>query len=315
LGSVKDWRPNPISDEFPDGTRIDRWFDRGLLHRAGTPARVETWPDGTRVERWYEGGRMLASVLTTPGGERIVDEASIIEVPLPGGVSMAFVKIPPGTFVMGGSAYDDEKPIHQVTLARGFWMAVTEATQAQWKAVMGKNPSYLKGDPNLPVEQVSWHDCMEFVEALAPAAPKGLKFVLPTEAEWEYACRADSTTEWSFGTTNQVWRPCGSVRIRQQDPSGGQKRPNAWTLRHARNVWRVQGLVRALQGRSSPGSSRPGVRNKPYPARRELEHLLEGHPLCEPRQERSHEPQHHRGCAAGAALVSFESLTLCCLSL
>jgi len=233
---VKDWRPNPETDELPDGTNIERWIDRGVLHRAGAPARTEVWPDGTRVERWYEGGRLLASVLTAPDGERTVDEAGTLEVPLPGGVLM-FVRIPPGTFLMGD---DSEKPIHQVTLTRGLWLAVTQATQEQWQAVTGKNPSHFKGDPNLPVEQVSWEDCAGFVKALAPAAPEGLEFDLPTEAEWEYACRADSTTAWSFGDDesdlgDHAWFDGNSDN---KTHLVGTKRPNALGLYDMHgNVW------------------------------------------------------------------------------
>jgi formylglycine-generating enzyme required for sulfatase activity len=180
---------------------------------------------------------MLASVLTAPGGERIVDEAGVFEVPLPGGVSMAFVRIPPGTFMMGDA---DENPIHQVTLTRGLWLAVTQTTQAQWQAVMGKNPSYFKGDPNLPVENVSWEDSVKFIRAIASAAPEGLEFDLPTEAEWEYACRADSTTAWSFGDDES---DLGDYAWFDGNSGGkthpvGTKLPNAWGLYDMHgNVW------------------------------------------------------------------------------
>jgi formylglycine-generating enzyme required for sulfatase activity len=238
--SVKDWRPNPITDVLPDGTRIEQWFHQGLLHRVDAPARIETWPEGIHVERWYEAGKLLASVMTAPDGERTVDEAGIIEVPLPGGISMAFIRIPPGTFMMGSEEYDDEKPVHQITLTRGLWLAATQTTQAQWRAVTGKNPSYFKGNADLPVEQVSWQDCMKFVGALASAAPEGLQFDLPTEAEWEYACRADSTTAWSFGDhesglDDYAWFYGNSDG---KTHPVGQKRPNAWGLYDMHgNVW------------------------------------------------------------------------------
>ena len=240
IKSIKDRHPNRIVDALPDGTTIERWFDRGLLHRAGAPALVEKWPDGTRVDRWYDGGRMIEAVLTAPDGARTVDEAGVLEVPLPGGVSMAFVRIPPGTFLMGSTENDDERPVHQVTIAKGLWIAATETTQGQWQAVMGKNPSYFKGYPNLPVEQVSWKDCVGFVKALALAAPEGLEFDLPTEAEWEYACRADSTTEWSFGDyesglDDHAWFFGNSDG---KTHPVGQKRPNAWGLYDMYgNVW------------------------------------------------------------------------------
>jgi len=96
-----------------------------------------------------------------------------------------------GTFMMGATseqesdAFDWEKPAHRVTLS-DFYIGKYEVTQAQWKAVMGSNPSYFKGD-NLPVERVSWGDCQEFIRKLNERT--GLTFRLPTEAEWDYAAR------------------------------------------------------------------------------------------------------------------------------
>jgi formylglycine-generating enzyme required for sulfatase activity len=115
---------------------------------------------------------------------------------------MKFAWCPPGTFLMGSppnepERNDDETP-HWVTLTKGFWMGVTPVTQAQWQAVMGRNPSHFKGD-NLPVESVSWDDCQAFCKKLAQKVRK--RFRLPTEAEWEYACRAGTTTPFHFGAT------------------------------------------------------------------------------------------------------------------
>ena len=86
---------------------------------------------------------------------------------------------------------------HRVVLTQGFWLADTACTQALWQAVMGKNPSYFKGEEK-PVEQVSWDDCQQFIERFNEIIPEG-GFRLPTEAEWEYACRAGTTTPFSFG--------------------------------------------------------------------------------------------------------------------
>ena len=105
-----------------------------------------------------------------------------------GGVSFNMVRVEGGTFMMGSEDSDamgDEKPVHQVTLS-GYYIGETEVTQALWKAVMGKNPSKFKGK-NLPVEQVSWNDCQEFIRKLN--AKTGRIFRLPTEAEWEFAAR------------------------------------------------------------------------------------------------------------------------------
>ena len=99
--------------------------------------------------------------------------------------------VPPGTFNMGCSRFDgglcnsSERPVHQVTLTRAFYLGRYEVTQAQWQARMGNNPSFFSGNPNRPVEQVSWNDVAGFNTATG--------FRLPTEAEWEYSCRAGTT--------------------------------------------------------------------------------------------------------------------------
>ncbi|MBQ0023997.1 MAG: formylglycine-generating enzyme family protein [Prevotellaceae bacterium] len=102
-----------------------------------------------------------------------------------------------GTFTMGATAeqgsdaYDDEKPAHSVTL-RSYMIGETEVTQALWEAVMGKNPSKHKGN-NRPVECVSWKDCQKFIDKLNSLT--GKRFRLPTEAEWEYACRGGNRSK------------------------------------------------------------------------------------------------------------------------
>ena len=126
------------------------------------------------------------------------------------GVEQMMRWIRPGVFMMGSpedepEREDDEKQ-HEVTLTKGFWLADTACTQEFWEKVMGENPSDFKGDDELPVENVSWNDCQEFLQALSKRF-KGLNFRLPTEAEWEYACRAGTQTPFSFGdniTTDQV---------------------------------------------------------------------------------------------------------------
>ncbi|MCI5162651.1 MAG: formylglycine-generating enzyme family protein [Candidatus Electrothrix sp. AX5] len=117
--------------------------------------------------------------------------------------------IEPGIFMMGSPVdeperYDDEI-LHQVTLTEGFWLGATTVTQALWQAVMQENPSHFKGDERL-VEQVSWEDAQKFIEQLNTAIP-GLELILPTEAQWEYACRAGTSTPFFFGekiSTEQV---------------------------------------------------------------------------------------------------------------
>ena len=128
-------------------------------------------------------------------------------------ILMVLVDIPAGSFKMGSDAFSNyEMPVHKVTMT-GFRMQITPVTQAHYQAVMGKNPSYFTGNDSLPVEQVSWCDAVKFCNALS--ALVGLDscynlgtwecdftkngFRLPTEAEWEYACRAGTTTKYYTG--------------------------------------------------------------------------------------------------------------------
>jgi formylglycine-generating enzyme required for sulfatase activity len=114
---------------------------------------------------------------------------------------MKLVGISPGEFIMGSPLSEwyqkaNEGPQHKVKITRGFWMSDCEVTQAQYKKVMGRNPSRGKGD-RLPVESVSWNDAMLFCKKLS--SKEGTFYRLPTEAEWEYACRAGTTTTFYTG--------------------------------------------------------------------------------------------------------------------
>jgi len=120
-------------------------------------------------------------------------------------IGMKFVWIPPGNFVMGSPKEEkqrnDSEVQHKVTLTRGFYMGVYLVTQEQWQEVMGKNPSQFTGEKNLPVDTVSWNECQEFIKKLQAKDPEKKAYRLPTEAEWEYACRAGTTTPFHFGDT------------------------------------------------------------------------------------------------------------------
>ena len=120
-------------------------------------------------------------------------------------IGMKFVWIPPGSFVMGSPKEEKERggdeTQHKVTLTKGFYMGVYAMTQEQWKEVMGNNPSNFKGEKKLPVESVSWNDCQEFIKKLRENDKDKKAYRLPTEAEWEYACRAGTTTPFHFGET------------------------------------------------------------------------------------------------------------------
>ena len=173
-----------------------------------------------------------------PAGERMVLGIKGIEV--------AFRWIQPDSFDMGGAddeADSDEKPVHKVIITKGFWLAETPTTQRLWKSVMGLNPSKFKGD-DLPVEMVSWHECNDFIGRLNSSlrsssnSTKLGRFRLPTEAEWEYACRAGTR-----GKYNVAGASLDSLGW-YDDNSGGKthavggKRANAWGLYDMHgNVW------------------------------------------------------------------------------
>src|ERR1700681_1013064 len=118
-------------------------------------------------------------------------------------IGMKFVWIPPGNFMMGSPKEENgrsaDEAQHKVTLTKGFYMGVYLVTQEQWQAVRGNNPSSFEGEKNLPVETVSWGNCQEFIKKLRKIDKKPYR--LPTEAEWEYACRAGTTTPFHFGET------------------------------------------------------------------------------------------------------------------
>jgi formylglycine-generating enzyme required for sulfatase activity len=146
--------------------------------------------------------------------------------------------IPAGSFVMGSERNADEKPPHTVQI-RSFLIGRTEVTQKQWLDVMGSNPSRFSGcGPECPVESVSWDEAQQFISKLNQKT--GNKYRLPSEAEWEYAARAGTTTDWSFGNDeskleNYAWYLANSANKTQLV---GQKLPNAFGLYDMHgNVW------------------------------------------------------------------------------
>lgn len=157
-------------------------------------------------------------------------------------IAMRFVLIPNGTFMMGSQSSEpgrcsNEKQ-HRVTINRSFYLQATEVTQGQWKKIMRNNPSCFKGD-NRPVEQVSGDDAKEFIRRLNKKEGTN-KYRLPTEAEWEYACRAGSNTRFCFGNSDNglgeyAWYSDNSS---SETHPVAQKKPNVWGLYDMHgNVW------------------------------------------------------------------------------
>ena len=142
-----------------------------------------------------------------------------------------FVWVLPGTFQMGcDTASVEEAPVHEVTFERGFWMAKYPISQTQWQAVMGDNPSGFRGNGLLPVENVSWNDCQKFIQRLNSLGEG--EFRLPSEAEWEYACRAGVPGNWCFGEEpgllpEYAWCP---ENAGGRTHPVGEKLPNEWGL-------------------------------------------------------------------------------------
>ncbi len=183
-------------------------------------------------------------------------------ITLPGNVELDMIGINPGAFLMIGSepgtflmgspkdelGRENDETQHEVTLTKAYWLGKYEVTQAQYEAIMGTNPSYFKG-ADLPVECVSWNDAMDFcaklteIEKAAGRLPEGYEYTLPTEAQWEYACRAGTTTAFNNGTNIPTAEQIDKEPCPNLDEVGwyvgnsdgmthpvGQKQPNAWGL-------------------------------------------------------------------------------------
>jgi len=186
------------------------------------------------------------------------EQAAVPPKPFTNAIGMKFVWIPPGNFMMGSPKEEKEREkfwdgpkapdetLHKVTLTKGFYMAVYTVTQEQWQEVMGKNPSHFKGEKKLPVEQVSCDDCQEFIKKLREKDKKPYR--LPSEAEWEYCCRAGTTTPFHFGETisteqanyngDYIYGTGKKGVNRQKTVPVGSFPANAWGLHDMHgNVW------------------------------------------------------------------------------
>ncbi len=206
--------------------------------------RVETAPQGeTRVLT----SPMVIEEAITSDGSGVTDLATGATVFMtPPKAPQAFdgiefVQIPAGSFTMGSPENEAGRGAgeaqRRVTLSQGFWLGKYEVTQAQWTRVMGSNPSDFEGD-NRPVDFVSWDAAQQFISKLNKTASGPYR--LPTEAEWEYACRAGSTWAFAYGNrdgplNNYSWYSANSGR---NTHAVGRKKPNAWGLYDMHgNVW------------------------------------------------------------------------------
>lgn len=170
-------------------------------------------------------GNQKPATLSSPRPRRFIPSKKITN-----SVGMQFVLIPAGTFMMGSPTDEkgrgNDETQHRVTISTRFYMQTTPVTQGQWKAVMGgRNPSHFKNDDSLPVERVSYGDIQKFIRKLNKNEGTD-KYRLPTESEWEYACRAGSEGA-RYGILNEIaWYYDNSSQTRPV----GQKKSNAWGL-------------------------------------------------------------------------------------
>ncbi len=246
----------------------------GELSGVGKLVAQNLAPGSHTVSVELAGYNRSEVVITVQAGrlnvpEQIVLEKEAARQPLSGqkwtipDMQLDLMPIAPGTFQMGSASGGDkdERPITQVTLTKPFWLGKTEVTQAQWVAVMGSNPSNFQGGTggpatqkivtevlgrnfkggNLPVENVSWNDAMEFCRKLtereraAGRLPDGYAYSLPTEAQWEYACRAGTTGDYAGNLDAMGWYDKNGGKTTHPV---GQKQANAWGLHDMHgNVW------------------------------------------------------------------------------
>jgi formylglycine-generating enzyme required for sulfatase activity len=156
-------------------------------------------------------------------------------------IEMTFKKIPAGTFMMGSPEDPYNAELHKVTINKAFYMQTTEVTQSQWRTLMGTEPwegqessKYVKEGANFPAVYVSWDDAIAYCEKLSER--EGKVYRLPTEAEWEYACRAGTETRWSFGDDEKAlgdyaWHHNNAFAIDEKYAHQvGRKKPNAFGL-------------------------------------------------------------------------------------
>jgi formylglycine-generating enzyme required for sulfatase activity len=198
-------------------------------------------------ETWLTRARIAAGLLSVCAlvgcGQKVEENLKPeLTVDLGDGVTMDFVLVHPGSFTMGSNHEGDnisfEKPPHKVKITQPFYLGKYLVTQEQWQSLMGSNPSTFKGTNN-PVDAVSWNDCQDFLAKLKTKIP-GMEFCLPTEAQWEYACRAGSAGDYCYGDGDANLGDYAWFRANSNYTTHpvGEKKPNAWGLYDMHgNVW------------------------------------------------------------------------------
>ena len=203
------------ADVYVDGKKIGqspRVFNGIMVGNHKVEIKKDGYGTDSKTVNILEGQTAtLAGVLTTNSSSSVASgfssSGNTITIPVKDGISIDMVRVEAGTFTMGATAkmeepWVNEKPTHQVTLTNDYYIGIYEVTQALWQTVMGNNPSKFKGD-NLPVEQVSWYDCQEFISKLNRIT--GKTFRLPTEAEWEYAARGgNKSRDYQYSGSNYL---------------------------------------------------------------------------------------------------------------
>lgn len=201
---------------------------------------------------------MLLHAVLPSESQKQAAERLKIPVVLANSVGMKLILVPAREFMMDSAdGQPDEKPVHLVRITRPFYLRITETTQGQYEQVMGANPSHFTGDAQRPVEQVSWENAVELCRRLSQK--EGKTYGLPTEAQWEYACRAGTSTKWYSGDNGSslgdyAWHD------RNSDKRGFVAGPR---LPGLPCEWEVTAFIRAWDGQS-----RRGAGPRPLPSRR-----------------------------------------------